>query len=66
MQKCCVITLRSVFVQGIRALETLSPNIYYELLIIMYVHAYKDEEEHIYRCMYVCYVIIILSITCRT
>ena len=33
MQKCCVITLRSVFVQGIRALDTLSPYIYYELLI---------------------------------
>ena len=30
--KYCVITLRSVFVQGIRALDTLSPYIYYELL----------------------------------
>ena len=32
-QKYCVIALRSVFVQGIQALETLSPYIYYELLI---------------------------------
>ena len=36
MRKYCVITLRSVFVQGIRALDTLSPYIYYELL------QYKD------------------------
>ena len=34
MRKCYIITLRSVFVQGIRALDTLSPYIYYELLII--------------------------------
>ena len=34
MRKYCVITLRSVFVQGIRALDTLSPYIYYELLLI--------------------------------
>ena len=34
MRKYCVITLRSVFVQGIRALDTLSPYIYYELLMI--------------------------------
>ena len=33
MRKYCVITLRSVFVQGIRALDTLSPYIYYELLV---------------------------------
>ena len=33
MRKYCVITLRSVFVQGIRALDTLSPYIYYELLL---------------------------------
>ena len=31
--KYCVITLRSLFVQGIRALDTLSPYIYYELLV---------------------------------
>ena len=47
MRKYCVITLRSVFVQGIRALDTLSPYIYYELLIIAIamlepiVHKYK-------------------------
>ena len=34
MRKYCVITLRSVFVQGIRALDTLSPYIYYELLVL--------------------------------
>ena len=34
MWKYCVITLRSVFVQGIRALDTLSPYIYYELLVL--------------------------------
>ena len=35
MRKYCVITLRSVFVQGIRALHTLSPYIYYELLVLI-------------------------------
>ena len=35
MRKYCVITLRSVFVQGIRALDTLSPYICYELLVTL-------------------------------
>ena len=43
MRKYCVITLRSVFVQGIRVLDTLSPYIYYELLLIcihIIIHLY--------------------------
>ena len=42
MRKYCVITLRSVFVQGIRALDTLSPYIYYELLVL--VMGFKLDE----------------------
>ena len=45
MRKCCIITLRSVFVQGIQALDTLSPYIYYELLPILIIFLSKSNDN---------------------